>query len=253
MAWDARTYDRQFSFVTEYGAALIGLLDPQQGERILDLGCGTGHQTAELTDLGVEAVGLDSDAAMIERAREEHPGTTYVLGEAQSLTARGALSQPFDAVISNAALHWMADQAAVLAGVRSLLRIGGRFVAEQGGVGNVALTWAALTGAAGDVGLPAPVLPWVFPTPAEQATRLEAAGFAVRLVQHFDRPTPLAPEATTATWAEMFGRTVLDGLDATTRQLLLERVNARAQEAGLRTAEGWWADYTRLRFVAEAS
>ncbi|HYN75371.1 MAG TPA: methyltransferase [Candidatus Limnocylindria bacterium] len=257
MTWDALGYDAQFSFVTDHGAALLDLLAPKRGERILDLGCGTGHQTAELTALGVEALGYDADPAMIARARAEHPGTPFVLGDAQdldrqTLEVQVAPRPPFDAVLSNAALHWMPDQTAVLRGVGSVLRPGGRFVAEQGGVGNVSRVWGAVTDACADLGLPAPDSPWVFPSPAEQSARLEDVGFRVRLVMLLDRPTPLAPGATVATWVEMFGRALLAPLDPRTRAALLARVDVRADEAGLRAGEQWSADYVRLRFVAES-
>ena len=257
MTWDALGYDAQFSFVTVHGAALIDLLAPERGERILDLGCGTGHQTAELTALGIEALGYDADPAMIARARAEHPTTPFVVGDAQdldrtSLEAQPSAHPPFDAVLSNAALHWMPDQTAVLRGVRAVLRPGGRFVAEQGGVGNVARVWSAVTDACADLDLPAPDSPWVFPTPAEQSARLEGVGFRVRLALLFDRPTPLAPGATVATWVEMFGRALLAPLDPRTRDALLARIDARADAAGLRDGEQWSADYVRLRFVAEA-
>lgn len=252
MGWDAEGYDRDFSFVTTYGSALLDLLDAQPGERILDLGCGTGHQTAELTALGIDAIGLDSDPTMIERAHAEHPGTTYVLADAEQLTSDGPLAQPFDAVVSNAALHWMPDQDAVVTGVRGLLRPGGRFVAEQGGHGNIAGLWAAVQAAAADLGLGRPEHPWTFPTPGEQAARLERAGCTVRLVQLFDRPTPLAAGTTAAGWVEMFGRDLLAGLAEDVRTALLERVDVHAAAAGLEQDGGWVADYVRLRFVAEA-
>ena len=252
MGWDARGYDRDFSFVTSYGSSLLDLLAAQPGERVLDLGCGTGHQAAELSDLGIDVVGVDSDAAMVARALEEHPGTTYVLADAQHLVAEGPLAKPFDAVLSNAALHWMPDQTSVIVGVRALLRLGGRFVSEQGGAGNVSRLWAAVVRAFDDVGLPEPAHPWTFPTTGEQASRLEAAGFRAALVQHFDRPTRLAPGATAATWVEMFGRDVLAPLPAVLRAEVLTRTDQHAEESGLRDDDGWWADYVRLRFVAEA-
>ena len=252
MGWDAQTYDAQFSFVTGHGAALLDLLAAQPGERVLDLGCGTGHQAADLTAGGAQVVGLDSDPDMIRVARDEHPGTTYVLADAQQLIADGPLKEPFDGVVSNAALHWMPDQDAVLRGARGLLRTGGRLVVEQGGAGNVALLWESVDEAFAVEGLPRPRLPWVFPTAGEQAARLERAGFRVRLLQHFDRPTPLADGATAATWVAMFGRELLGPLDPEARSALLRRIDDAAARRGLRRPDGWWADYVRLRFAAEA-
>ncbi len=252
MTWDAQTYDETFGFVTEHGSVVLDLAKPEPGERILDLGCGTGHQTAQLSALGVAAVGVDVDAAMIARAREAHPDTPFLIGDAASLRPEGVLGDPFDAVVSNAALHWMPDQSAVLAAARALLRPGGRFVAEQGGVGNVARIWSSITAAHREVGLPSPVSPWCFPTPGEQAARLEAAGFRVRFVALVDRPTTLPDGSSAATWTTMFGHELIGGLDASTRATLLERIDVHAAAAGLHTPDGWVLDYVRLRFVAEA-
>jgi trans-aconitate methyltransferase len=193
--WDAQGYDDRFSFVTTYGADLLALLDIQPGERVLDLGCGTGHQAAELAALGANVVGIDSDAAMLDTARIAHPELTLLRADAQTLVPseiRAAAGGPYDAVVSNAAMHWMPRQDDVVARVAALLRPGGRFVVEMGGHGNVARLAAAIRMARGTVGLFADVTtPWTFPYPAEQANRLERHGFTVRLVQLFDRMTPL--------------------------------------------------------------
>ena len=148
MAWDAQGYDRQFSFVTDLGAPLLDLLAAQPGERVLDLGCGTGHQAAELSAVGAEVVGLDADAAMIARAQDEHPGTTYVLGDAQQLDRRGSAgrrpSTPSSPTPRCTGCPTSRRSSTASVG---LLRPGGRFVSEQGGAGNIARVWAALQAA----------------------------------------------------------------------------------------------------------
>src|SRR4051812_17242233 len=127
MTWNAGIYDNQFSFVSRGGDSLIDLLDPVAGERILDLGCGTGELAAKIAERGATVVGLDSDANMIEQARARFPHLEFVCGDGHEFS----LGQ-FDCVFSNAALHWLTRPRAVTASVRAALRDGGRFVAEQG-------------------------------------------------------------------------------------------------------------------------
>jgi len=164
------------------------------------------------------------------------------------------VDEPFDAVFSNAALHWMTRPDDVLAGVRAALRAGGRFVAEMGAARNVTAVVAALREAADRVGLDADLpLPWYFPTPAELATRLERAGFTVRLLQYVDRPTRLTEVSDgAADWWRMFGATTLAGLDPVQVDELLAVVNEVAAPQLLGADGVWVADYVRLRFVAEA-
>jgi trans-aconitate methyltransferase len=250
VSWDATRYDEAFAFVPALGAAVLDLLDPQPGERVLDLGCGSGELTAQIAARGAQVVGVDSSAEMLERARVRFPDLDVRLGDAENL----AVGERFDAAFSNAALHWMTQPDDVLSGVRAALREGGRFVAEMGAARNVAALVDALREAAVRVGLSVDLpLPWYFPTPAEQATRLERAGFTVRVLQYVDRPTRLTSLADgAADWWRMFGGVTLSALDAESLDELLRMVNVVAPPS-LRGADGVWvADYVRLRFVAEA-
>lgn len=255
--WDAAGYDTSFGFVTAYGAPVLDLLAAQPGEKILDIGCGTGHQAAWIATSGAHVIGTDSDAAMLEVARREHPEVTFVLADAQDRVAlRAAASDAVcDAVLSNAAMHWMPRQDDVIAGVAAVLRPGGRLVVEMGGVGNVEAISAAIRGARGDIGLDADVASsWTFPTPGEQAARLERHGFTVRLVQLVDRMTPLAPGDSGADWARMFGAVLVDDVPDHRRAEFDTGVDVHARAAGLDVRPdgepGWWIDYVRLRFVA---
>ncbi|MGA7690518.1 MAG: methyltransferase domain-containing protein, partial [Jiangellales bacterium] len=129
--WDSSTYDRDFAFVAAYGETILGWLDPRPGERILDVGCGTGDLTARLVDSGAQVVGLDSDAAMAQAFRARLPGVPLVVHDAQQPWPNGQpLDRPFDAVFSNAALHWMPDAEAVAASMAAALVPGGRLAAE---------------------------------------------------------------------------------------------------------------------------
>jgi trans-aconitate methyltransferase len=250
VSWDATRYDEAFAFVPAMGAAVLDLLDPQPDERVLDLGCGSGELTAEIAARGARVTGVDSSAEMVARAHERFPDLDVRLADGEHLQVDG----PFDAVFSNAALHWMTRPDDVLAGVRAALRAGGRFVAEMGAARNVTALVAALREAADRIGLDVDLpLPWYFPTPAEQATRLERAGFTVRLLQYVDRPTRLTEVSDgAADWWRMFGATTLAGLETAQVDELLATVNEVAAPQLLGADGIWVADYVRLRFVAEA-
>jgi len=243
--WDTRDYDDDHAFVFEYGEDVVGLLDPEPGERILDLGCGTGHLSAAIADGGASVVGLDRDPAMLAEARAAHPDVPFVRGDARRVPFDGA----FDAVFSNAALHWIPDQASVTASVAAALRPGGRFVAELGGAGNVSTVVEAARAAAAARGYDIES-PWYFPTVGEHATLLEEYGFEVRYATLFDRPTELAGgESGLASWLDMFGDSLLAPIPADERDAVVADAAERARDA-LFDGTSWTADYRRLRFVA---
>ena len=164
--WNAGTYVHNAGFVAELGVPVLDLLAPRPGERILDLGCGDGALTLTLAARGAEVVGVDASADMAAAARARGLDARRLDGHALSLEATGG--QPFDAVFSNAALHWMLDPDAVIAGVARVLRPGGRFVGEFGGAGNVGQIGRALVSALERRGLDgATVWPWYFPDAEE--------------------------------------------------------------------------------------
>jgi len=246
--WDAERYAEAFSFVPEGGRNLVAWLDPQPGERVLDLGCGTGALTAAIAGLGAEVEGVDRDEAMLAVARRAQPGLSFRRADAQTLTVDGLL----DAVFSNAAMHWMPDQDAVIARVAAALRPGGRFVVEMGGRRNIAAIIAALQAALAAAGLPRAQqpYPWVFPSPAEQCARLEAQGFEVRRLAYFDRPTPLeGGEQGMRDWLQMFVPAMLSVAPQGRAADVVAAVERTTRPALFRDGQ-WVADYVRLRFLA---
>ena len=246
MGVDPTRYDEDAAFVHEYGADVLDLLDPDTGERVLDLGCGTGHLTAAAAERGSEVVGVDADPEMVAAAREAYPNLDVRHADATEFVA----DDPVDAVFSNAALHWMTDQDAVAANVRASLRPGGRFVAELGGTGNVAAVRGALGAALEAVGRPVPD-PWYFPSVGEHASLLERHGFEVRRAALFDRPTHLEGADGLRDWLATFGGAFLSPLDGETRERVVRDVEDRLRsERYDPDAERWTADYRRLRFVA---
>jgi trans-aconitate methyltransferase len=137
-SWSPEGYARDAAFVPALGAPLVERLAPKAGERILDLGCGDGVLTERLIAAGAQVVGVDRSPEMIEAARRR--GIDAHLGDAAQLTFIGE----FDAVFSNAVLHWVLDADAAAAGIRRALKRGGRFVAEFGGHTNVAAISVAI-------------------------------------------------------------------------------------------------------------
>ncbi|MCP2336577.1 class I SAM-dependent methyltransferase [Actinomadura rupiterrae] len=247
MNWSVSTYDSAFGYVSAHGAPLVDLLDPQPGEKIIDLGCGTGSFTADIAERGAEVLGIDGAPEMVAQASALNPGLSFTIGDAHDFT----ISEPFDAVASNAALHWMTrDPDAVIAHVHAALRPGGRFVGELGGAGNCAELIAAMQTAWRVFGLGEPELPWYFPTPAEYAARLEDGGFTIRLLEHADRPSRMTecPDGA-ADWVRIYAPSTLADVPPEMVDPLLARVNELAAPA-LRRESGWVADYVRLRFAA---
>jgi trans-aconitate methyltransferase len=246
--WDSTLYDESFGIITRLGAGVVELLAPKPGERIIDLGCGTGALTAQIAAAGAEVVGIDASEAMIARARELYPHLRFEVARGEDF----AVEVPVDAVFSNAALHWMSPPEVVAASVARALEPGGRFVAEMGGSGNIATIVAAVYQALAEEGIPRERVrnPWYFPSIGEYASLLERAGFEVRFMQLFDRPTPLddCPNGI-ADWLHMFGGDLLASVPATDRTRVQERVNELTRPR-LEQEGRWVADYRRLRFMA---
>ena len=181
--WDPTTYARNARFVSDLGSPVVELLAPRQGERILDLGCGDGVLTKKLADLGCDVIGVDSSAAQVDAARKL--GVKAYVMSAESL----AFEEEFDAVFSNAVLHWIKRADSMISAVYRSLKHGGRFVAECGGHGCIHKIRTALVEALNRRGLDGETfVPWYYPTPGDYATRLERAGF--RVGQHSSHPTP---------------------------------------------------------------
>lgn len=243
--WDAGLYDDKHAYVWRYGASLVELLDPKLGERILDVGCGTGHLTANIAEAGAAVVGMDRSAEMLAQARSAYPHLQFVQADARDFV----FTEPFDAVFSNAALHWIREPERVIRCVHSVLRPGGRFVAEFGGRGNVRRAEAAMRAAAERVGVRLADSPWYFPGVGEYSTLLDTAGLEVRYAVLFDRPTPLQGETGLRDWVKMFGRWALESVPEDRREDFLREAEDAARPE-LHRDDRWFADYRRLRVTA---
>ncbi len=241
--WDPERYARTARFVAELGMPVVELLAPRPGERILDLGCGDGYLTARLAALGCDVLGVDASAAQVEAARRA--GVRADTMRAEDL----AFESAFDAVFSNATLHWVKDAERVVARVFRALKPGGRFVAEMGGEGCVGAIRGALSAGLRARGLePATVDPWYFPSADAYRETLERGGFRVETIFVFPRPTPLP--GTMRDWLETFAQSFRAALPEAERAAYLDEVEAALRPALCDAAGAWTADYTRLRFRA---
>ena len=242
--WNPDTYARNARFVSDLGAGVFELLAPRPGEQVLDLGCGDGALTEKLVAAGCRVIAIDNSAEQIVAARAR--GLDARRGRAETLP----FNEEFDAVFSNAVLHWIPDAGAVIAAVHRALKPGGRFVAEFGGVGCVQTVRLALIDAANRRGLDGAALdPWFFPSDAAYRALLETHGFAIRAMTLFPRPTPLPGDITD--WLETFAQPFLHAVDEGDRHAFLQDVRAAVQPALFDPARGWTADYVRLRFDAK--
>ena len=241
--WSAERYAATAHFVPAFGAPVVELLDPQPGERILDLGCGDGVLTEKIARLGATVVAVDAAPDMVAAAKARGLDARVVPG--QSLAFEGE----FDAVFSNAALHWMRPQEAVLDGVRRALTPGGRFVAEMGGHNNTAAILTAMRAVLARRGIEALSLsPWYFPSAAAYQKKLEAAGFAVEEITIVPRPTPLA--AGLGAWLDAFAEDFLNPLPPDDRAIARQEICDLLQPILVDETGLWIADYVRLRFRA---
>jgi trans-aconitate methyltransferase len=248
-SWKPELYDGKLGIISELGRGAVDWLAPTPGERILDLGCGTGDLAAVIAGYGADVKGLDSSASMIAAARTKFPGLRFEQADGQSFTE----TAPFDAVFSNAALHWMRDAEGAARSVWNALRPGGRFIAEFGGKGNVRMIIRAVQAARlahhgrqseGESG------PWYFPSIGEYAALLEKQGFTVLKAIHFERPTPMQDgQAGLLHWLNSFGDPMLTGLSGQEREAVYEYVRS-ATIADLFRDGTWWIDYRRIRIEA---
>jgi trans-aconitate methyltransferase len=246
--WNVGLYEAKHSFVWQFGRDLLQVLAPQAGERILDVGCGTGRLSAEIASSGAEVVGIDYSPTMVSQARDNFPILSFETQDACTMPYHGE----FHAVFSNAALHWMQPAEEAAAAMSRALKPGGRLVVELGGRGNIQVLVDAAYAALRQFGIADPERynPWYFPSAGEYATVLEHAGLEVTLAAMFDRPTPLeGGDSSLQDWFAMFGARLTEGLQAARIPDFMRLVKDYAAPFLFRDGQ-WIADYRRLRIVA---
>lgn len=244
--WHPDTYAKNARFVSDLGAPLLQLLDAKSGEVILDLGCGDGELTEKLFAAGCTVYGVDASHAQLQAARARNLPVAVMDGQ------RLGLKQRFDAVFTNAALHWMKQADKVAEGVAHSLKAGGRFVGEFGGRGNVETIRQALHGALRKRGMdPWSVDPWYYAEPQEYTKLLNRLGFTVGYIELIPRPTQLPGDI--LGWLEIFAQPFTNSVPASERRQFLGEVRAGLRATLLQSDGTWFADYKRLRFKAVKS
>ncbi len=246
-AWDPMLYNNRHSFVAKYGEALIPLLDPRPGEKILDLACGTATLTNQISSSGAKVFGIDRSETMIKQARIDYPHLELLIGDAHSFK----FEWQFDAIFSNAALHWMLEPEKVLQCVWSALKPGGRFVFEMGGKGNTKIIEDACEYAISKLGYPVPPPINFFPSISEYSTMLERQGFIITYAHYFERPTPLVGIEGLRNWIRMLRNNFLINLNLEEQDSFFKFAEEYAKPKLMNQNGEWIADYVRLRMVAK--
>jgi trans-aconitate methyltransferase len=246
--WNATLYDEKHNFVAKYGEDVVQLLAPQQGERILDLGCGTGYLTYLIAQAGARVIGIDNAAAMIHRAQAAYPDLDFRVMSATDFH----FDTPFDAVFSNATLHWVLEKESAIEHIAHALKPGGRLILEMGGKGNVeeivVATRKVLT-RHGYYSNAATQL-WYFPSLSEYTTLLEKKGFRVRFAAHFDRPTELKDTRDgIKDFLKMFGNAFFNNIPENEIDTVLGEIQDMVRPTNYRNGN-WYGNYKRLRIAA---
>ncbi len=245
--WNTSLYENNHSFVWQYGEDLLQLLAPQPEERILDIGCGTGQLTAKITDTSAIAVGIDADTDMIAKAKSNYPQIQFSVTDAREFHTE----TPFDAVFSNAALHWIPQADVVINRIYQALKPRGRFVAEFGGKGNISTIKQAIYTVLTEMGQsPEKLNPWYFPSISEYTSLLEQQGFDVTYAHLLERPTPLTDgDRGMENWIRMFSHRFFVGMAPEQISQAIQTIENLLKPTLYKNGN-WIADYHRIRVVA---
>lgn len=243
--WNSSLYDQRHSFVWKYGEDLLELLRAQPGERILDVGCGTGHLTKKIAETGAVVTGMDQSESMIDAARREYPGLEFMQGDVTNFSAQ----EKFDAIFSNATLHWVTKAEDAILCMAHALKPGGRFVVEFGGKRNIARILHALETSMQELGFGGFIDWWYYPSIGEYTPLLEKHGLLVTQAWLFERPTLLEGEDGMLNWLRMFGTVKTQHLSNENRERAFALAVHKLRD--VQYIDGcWYADYRRLRVTA---
>lgn len=247
ITWDAKGYTSGFAFVHQYGEDVLGMIDAAPGSHVVDLGCGSGALSEKLLARGYRVTAIDASEEMLAQARAMHPDIPFAQADATDFT----LPEPADVIFSNAVFHWIDRdrQPLLAASIARNLKTGGQLVCEFGGYGCAERVHSALEHAFAARGLVYPRV-FYFPTIAEHAPILEAAGLRVTCALLFDRPTPQQGEDGLRNWIHMFVKAPFEGMPDDMREAIISEA-ADSLRPTLRQEDGTWiVDYVRIRIKA---
>jgi 2-isopropylmalate synthase len=241
-SWNASEYTKHASFVSNLALPVVDLLAPSEGEEVLDLGCGEGTLALEIQKSGAKVTGVDLSHEMVKSARAKGIDAMVMSVTEMEFKSR------FDAVFSNAVLHWVKECETAVRNIYEALKPNGRFVAEFGGSGNCKIVVDAMKevfknhlefGAFED--------PWYFPSVEEYSKVLELCGFSVEYCELIPRPTPVDD---IANWLDLFANGVTAHLSREEFAMFKEEVSRVTKQKLYDENNGWHVDYVRLRVKA---
>ncbi len=247
--WDASFYDSKHAYVAKYGGSLVEWLGPEAGEKICDIGCGTGDLAKKISESNVHITAIDSSASMIKEACNKYPELSFQVHDARKLS----FDSEFDAVFSNAALHWIKESDLVIAGVYKSLKPGGRFVSESGGEDNIKHIVESIYNALDQFNFAQNKIknPWKFSTVSEYTFLLEKQGFKICEIICYDRLTELDDgENGLRNWINMFAGFFFENVPEQSYHQMLECIENDLRPQLFNNGK-WHADYKRLRFKAQ--
>ena len=245
MKWDSGLYNKQHSFVAEYGMGLLEFIPVNDTQKILDLGCGTGTLTAKLAQQCEVVLGVDASPEMIAKAREAYPDLDFEVMDALALP----FEHDWDVVFSNAVFHWIPDHDQLLKKIQRALKPGGDLVCEFGGHANISLIEGAFSDTLQEMG-GTYCSKFNFPTVAAFSALLDKNGFSIVKVYDFDRPTPLkGSEQGLNHWARQFFEGELEMFTEEEQDTILNKMQSALRDK-LWNGREWVADYRRLRAIA---
>jgi trans-aconitate methyltransferase len=247
MIWDATLYDHKHSFVAKYGEDVLGWLHPQQGEQILDIGCGTGTLTKKIGESGAIVTGIDASEEMITKARQAYPNIRFFIKDATNFS----FDEKFDAAFSNATFHWIKDQPGAIQSIYKNLKSGGRFVYEMGAKHNIERIHNAIKKVLIDDGFEENTRIGLnyFSSAAEQAALLEKAGFTISNIIQFERPTELIGTDGMKNWIIQFCYPFFKNIPESEIENIITKSVSLLKETNYKK-DKWFADYIRLRVKA---
>lgn len=246
--WNANLYDDKHSFVFKYGEDLVKFLNPQQNERILDLGCGTGYLASVIANSGATVVGIDNSIEMVTKAKTEYPQLEFQVQSACDFS----FNEPFDAIFSNAVLHWIKEKEEVIDCMYKNLKKSGRVILEMGGKRNVEKIINTLLRCLRKHGFGknTDIEVWYFPSISEYTGLLEERGFLVTYAELYNRETKLDDTKDgIKDWLKMFGTMYLQGINNDALDAILDEVQENLKPVLFKNGN-WYADYKRLRIYA---